>query len=139
MISSNGTWGLLITVVGSCALCLSLAGCGLLGTNDPPSAPDGLQLSASQDGVDVTWQASSNAAGYNVYRAEESIPEGDLSSATRVNGKSLVGGTSFLDDTAENATTYFYRVTAENDAGESDPTPESEAQMPFPESPKPPE
>lgn len=132
----------LLVVCASLLLFFSLTGCGIFGGggdgNDPPAAPDNLQLSSSQSGVDVAWQASSDATGYNVYRSEGSIPEDDLSNATRVNG-SLVEGTSFLDDSAENATTYFYRVTAENDAGESGPTPESEVQMPFPESPERPE
>ncbi len=114
-----------------------LTGCGLF-ENDPPPAPDNLQLSASRSGVDVTWQASSDAAGYNVYRSPQSIPRDDLSSATRAN-ESLVKGTSFTDDGAENTTAYFYRVTAKNDNGESDPTPEAEVQMPFPEAPTRPE
>ncbi len=133
----------LLVVCTSLLLFFSLTGCGIFGGggggDDPPGPPDNLQLSSSQSGVEVVWQASSDASGYNVYRSEESIPEGDLSSATRVNGESLVDGTSFLDDGAENTTAYFYRVTAENDAGESDPTPESEVQMPFPETPGPPE
>lgn len=125
-----------ITVCASLAVVIFLSGCGLFGGEDPPSAPGSLQLSASQSGVEVTWEASSNADGYNIYRSESAIPEDqDLSSVTKVNGGSLVQGASYTDGGAENSKEYFYRITAENGAGESGPSPQGSVQMPFPESP----
>jgi len=125
---------LLVAGVSALAL-LALSGCGIFGSSDsPPSAPDQLSLSASQDGVDLSWSGGSDADGYNVYRSQSSIPE-DLSNASPVNS-SPVQESSYMDDGAEKANAYFYRVTAVNDEGESDPSTEQQVQMPYPEPPE---
>ena len=125
----------LLVVVGTALLAVSLSACGVFGSNEnPPSPPGNLQLSASQDGVQISWEGSSEATGYNIYRAEESITD-DLSNAATVNGQPLEGATSFQDNSAQNTTVYYYRVTAVNDDGESDPSSGAQVRMPFPESP----
>lgn len=126
----------ILTVAVSALLMVALPACGIFGGNEsnPPDPPSNLQLSASQNGVEATWSGSSEATGYNIYRSTDAIPE-DLSNATTVNSQPLEGATTFQDGSAENTTVYYYRVTAVNDDGESDPSPESQVRMPFPESP----
>ena len=64
--------------------------------------------------VQLEWHASPGATGYNVKRA------------TSANGSFTTIGSpateSFLDTTAVSGTVYYYRVTAVDATGESDPT-----------------
>lgn len=116
---------------------LILVGCGLLGT-DPPSPPGDVQLSASQSGVDISWSGSSNATGYNIYRSEDSLSDG-ISGLSPLNGETPIENSEFKDEGAENSTEYFYRVSAVNKGGESDPSSMKSVQMPYPEPPNKPE
>jgi hypothetical protein len=63
--------------------------------------------------VTLAWTAAPDAAGYNIYRSTTSGAEGAVPYATGVHGA------SFTDASALNGTTYFYTVTAVNNAGES--------------------
>lgn len=63
--------------------------------------------------VNLTWSASAGAASYRIYRSTTSNTEGGVPLATGVTG------TSFTDLTAVFGTTYFYKVTAVDAAGES--------------------
>ncbi len=78
----------------------------------PPSPPDDLTASGGNDRVTLRWSASSGASSYDVYR-----------SGTSATGYALlaggVTGTSYLDTTVHNGTTYYYVVTAVDAAGQS--------------------
>jgi fibronectin type 3 domain-containing protein len=65
--------------------------------------------SAAEHVVDLSWDssASSNLAGYNVYRS----PNG--STWSKINS-SLVGSTIYDDASVANGDTYYYAVTAVN-------------------------
>jgi chitodextrinase len=76
----------------------------------PPSDPGNLQPTVSATAVSLTWSAGtdtggSGVAGYNVYRG-----------ATKLN-TSLVTTTSYTDSTVAAGTTYTYRVTTVDGAG----------------------
>jgi TolB protein len=122
------------------SLVLFVAGCGAVGSGDDddgdgggggedgpedttaPAAPSGLS-GASQDGaVGLTWSAvgADDLDGYNVYRASSSID--DVADLSPQNGE-LLTETSFVDESAENGTTYHYAVTAVDTASnESGPS-----------------
>jgi chitodextrinase len=71
-----------------------------------PAAPTGLTVSRTNTtSVSLTWSASSDATGYNVYRNGNQV------------GSS--GSTSYSDSGLSAGTTYIYAVTAVNSSGES--------------------
>jgi fibronectin type 3 domain-containing protein len=76
-----------------------------------PPTPTGVMASAGDASVAISWSASSGATGYNVYRS--------TSTGTETLLKSDVQGTTFSDTGLTNSTTYFYKVSAINGAGES--------------------
>jgi hypothetical protein len=97
-------------------------------TNNPSnpvatSAPDAPTISRAIAGdhqVLLLWQGVAFATGYNVKRA--TVSGGPHT--TVANG--LVGA-SFVDSGLSNGTTYYYVLTATNQFGESDPSPEVSA------------
>lgn len=70
-----------------------------------PPAPEGLAANVSSGVLTLSWTASENAEGYNIYR------NGEYVAAT--------SDTTFTD-TINPATTYEYGVTAHNEYGESE-------------------
>jgi hypothetical protein len=79
----------------------------------PPAAPTGLTcqwISSSQ--INLSWNASSRADGYNVYRCTGA----SCTPTTLVHNES---STSWSDIGLTSNTTYRYRLTAYNEAGES--------------------
>jgi hypothetical protein len=90
-----------------------------------PPTPTGLTATPGNASVTLSWNASSGATSYNVYRG--------TSTGTETLLKSGVTGTTFNDTGLTNGTTYFYKVSAVNAAGESSlssevsATPESSA------------
>ncbi len=111
------------------ALTLSGTGCGGAGANGgggggggggsdttPPAIPGNLTSDASDGAVSLGWDAVDDADTYSVYRA--------TSSTDGVSGNALdtdISSTIYTDGSAENGTTYYYRVTAVDEAGnESD-------------------
>lgn len=100
-------------------------------SSDPPNAPSGVQATSGDGTVSLEWEGASEASGYNLYR--------DTSSAVRtdgspVNGDTPVDQTFFADESVDNGTLYYYRVTAVGDGGESEPSAEVEVR-PFPAPP----
>jgi thermitase len=79
-----------------------------------PAAPTGLTAAGGNAKVDLSWNASSGATSYKVYR-----------STTSGTGYSHIGttspgtATSYSDTSVTNGTTYYYVVKAVNTAGES--------------------
>jgi hypothetical protein len=87
------------------AVLLSEAGADLA----PPAAPAGLAASATTGSVTLHWNATTDAAGYTVWR---SVVSGG--------GYEAVGDSSeptFVDAEARNGTSYHYVVTARDAAG----------------------
>lgn len=72
----------------------------------------GVQASTSHS-VTLTWTAStSTVSGYNIYRTTAS----DGSGSAQING-SLVTGLSYVDNTVQNSTTYYYVARAVDSSG----------------------
>ena len=97
-------------------------GCGSVSSNgggggggtQPPAAPAGLQASAGNAQVNLTWNASTGATSYNVKRSTTSGgPYTTVASPTT---------TSYTNTGLTNGTPYYYVVTAVNSAGESNPS-----------------
>lgn len=90
----------------------------------PPSAPANFSGTAGDATVDLEWGAveADDLDGYNVYRSTSSFSE--VSGMSALNGSPL-SDASYTDNDVSNGTTYYYRVTAIDDAGnESDPSSE---------------
>jgi uncharacterized protein (DUF1800 family)/fibronectin type 3 domain-containing protein len=98
----------------------------------PPAAPTGVSAAAGDARATLAWSAMAGATTYNVYRG--TVAGGQ--SATPV--AAGVVATSVVDAGLTNGTTYFYRVTALGDGGESarsaevSATPEAPAPNPDP-------
>jgi fibronectin type 3 domain-containing protein len=77
-----------------------------------PDAPTGVTASAeSSSSIKVSWSSSTGATGYKVYRSSSS--SGTYSSVGDVTT------TSYTDTGLTANTTYYYKVSAHNSAGES--------------------
>ena len=77
----------------------------------PPAVPTGLQATAGNAQVNLTWKASAGATNYHLKR-----------STTAGSGYTQIGApanANFADSGLANGTTYYYVVTAVNTAGES--------------------
>ena len=76
----------------------------------PPPAPTGPIATAGYGQVSLTWNASSSATNYNVYR-----------SSNNTNGFAIIGSTastSYTDMNLFDGTTYYYVISALNVGGE---------------------
>jgi hypothetical protein len=101
----------LISLVSILLVSLILISCDSVST--PPSAPTGLVCEAvSTSRIDLSWNASTGADGYYVYRCTGTT----CTPTTSVHTES---GTSWSDTGLTSSTTYCYRLRAYNEAGES--------------------
>jgi hypothetical protein len=82
------------------------------GSTAPPLPPTGLAASPGDNRVDLGWNASGGATGYNVKRSTLTGGPYNVIAAG-------IPSTSFADTTAANGVAYFYVVSAVNAAGES--------------------
>src|SRR5271156_4899654 len=78
----------------------------------PPATPTGLQATAGNAQVSLSWNASTGATSYNVKRS--TVTGGPFSTTL-----SSPTATNYTDTTVTNGTPYFYVVSAVNAAGES--------------------
>ena len=78
----------------------------------PPATPTGLQATAGNAQVSLSWNASTGATSYNVKRS--TFTGGPFSTTL-----SSPTATNYTDTTVTNGTPYFYVVSAVNAAGES--------------------
>jgi fibronectin type 3 domain-containing protein len=102
----------LISLVTTLLVSLTSMNCGPVAT--PPAAPTGLTCEAiSSSQIDLSWDASTGADGYNIYRCNGT----SCTPTTLVHTEST---TSWSDTGLTSSTIYRYRITAYNEAGESD-------------------
>jgi titin len=92
-----------------------------------PGAPAGLTAAAGDGQVTLSWTApasdgGSPVTGYRVYKGTS--PGGETGP---VNGSALVTATGYKVTGLVNGTTYYFRVTAVNKAGEGKPSVEAKA------------
>ncbi|MCK4705404.1 MAG: hypothetical protein KAT90_07995, partial [Gammaproteobacteria bacterium] len=94
-----------------------------------PGTPTSLGTIASDANVDLSWNATTGATGYNIYRSTTS----GTYSTVLVN----TAGTTYSDTTVSNGITYYYVITAVNPGGESPNSSEVSAspQVPAPVAP----
>jgi len=78
----------------------------------PPPTPMNVSAAAGDSQVTVSYNASSGATSYNIFRSTTSGGEGTTAIATTAN-------TSFTNTGLANGTTYFYKVSASNANGSS--------------------
>jgi len=86
-----------------------------------PTAPAGLTATAAGSQVNLSWNASADATGYNLKR---SIVSGGSYTTIGVN----LAGLAYTDTDLTNGTTYYYVVSATNSFGESANSTEASAQ-----------
>ena len=102
----------LIVLVTILSICSTFANCTCVSM--PPPAPTGLTCNAvSSSQIDLSWNASSGATGYNIYRCTGT-------SCTPTNLVHTGSDISWSDTVLTPDTAYRYRITAYNEAGESD-------------------
>ncbi|GGI46489.1 hypothetical protein GCM10008018_17350 [Paenibacillus marchantiophytorum] len=77
-----------------------------------PATPTGLIATAGNAQAALSWTASTDATSYNIKRAESS-------GGPYMTVATGVSGTSYTNTGLTNGTTYYYVVTAVNNAGES--------------------
>jgi len=82
----------------------SFPGCTGTATTQPPSAPTGLTATAGDSKVSLSWNASTGADSYNVYRSTTAGAETSFATG--------ITSTNFVDSSVTNGVTYFYTVTA---------------------------
>ncbi|HEY3312100.1 MAG TPA: alpha-amylase family glycosyl hydrolase [Anaerolineales bacterium] len=104
------------TVVnGALSVDLNPQSAWILGTGNvdllPPAAPTNLSITPGNAKADLSWNAVSGAAGYNLYRSP--LSGGGW---VKVN-PNLLTGTTYTDTTVQNTRQYFYVVTALDGAG----------------------
>jgi fibronectin type 3 domain-containing protein len=75
-----------------------------------PAAPTGVNATAGNARVLVSWTAATGATSYNIYRSTAQGTQGAKIGSSAVN--------SYTDTTAANGTTYYYEVTAVDSVGE---------------------
>lgn len=96
----------------------------------PPAAPTNLFASAADGKVTLAWTVDPGATSYHLLRAEMSGSVPADYPVQRVVQPNQIPYTDNID--IVNGTTYFYRVTALNSAGESDPSDEVNAMPTWP-------
>jgi fibronectin type 3 domain-containing protein len=77
-----------------------------------PPAPGGLTATAGNGSVALTWNASTGATSYSIYRGTTAGAEAATAIGTSTSS-------SFTDTGLANGTTYYYMVAASNSAGTS--------------------
>ncbi len=89
----------------------SISGGGGGGGTSKPNTPTGVTATAYSSYIKVTWNSASGATSYYVYRSTSS------SGTYRYIDESY--STSYSDYDVSSGTTYYYKVSAVNSAGES--------------------
>ena len=101
---ADGTYLYEVSAVDNAGESTSKASISATVNNVPPAAPTNLSASVNGDSVNLSWNTVADATSYNVYR------DGSLIASSTSNA---------FTDTALADGTYFYEVSAVDDAGES--------------------
>ena len=118
------------------AILVLVAGCGSSGGNSDttaPAAPANLAGTAGDSKVELSWDevGAGDLEMYQIYRSTSSPIEVSNQSPTQATEK-----TTYTDTDVQNENTYYYVVTAVDDAGnESASSNEIEKQPPFDSAP----
>lgn len=84
------------------------------GTSDTtvPLTPQGLSASAGDAKADLSWNVNTepDLAGYNIYRSTDNVSYAKINTA-------LLTGVSYQDTGLTNGNTYYYKVSAKDNAG----------------------
>ena len=91
------------------------------GVVDVPATPKGLAATAGNAQAALTWNASSGATSYNLFRATTAGGEGTTPVATGITSP------SYTAKGLTNGTTYYFKVAAVNTAGSSAQSSEASA------------
>ncbi len=95
------------------------------GEEEPPLAiPDAPAMLTVKDVYDISWKGSAGASSYKIERREEGKDNWSVI-ADSVSDADEVFRPLFEDTTAELGKSYYYRVTARNESGESLPSEET--------------
>jgi fibronectin type 3 domain-containing protein len=90
-------------------------------TPNVPAAPTGVSATPGNGQVSLSWAPVSGATSFNIYWST-------TSGVTPATGTPITNATSpFVQTGLTNGTTYFYVVTAQNSAGQSNPSAEVSA------------
>jgi hypothetical protein len=111
--SANSSGQIVIAFTQGSADNPSIAGIEIWTPAAIAAAPTGLTATAGNGQVTLDWNASTGATSYNVYRGTSSGGEGGTPIETGITG------TSYVDSTVTNGTTYYYKVAAVNTGGTS--------------------
>jgi len=98
------------------AFAAAAAGCGGGSTTPPsiPSVPTGVKTAAADGQVTISWSPAEGATSYNIYWAT-------MAGVNKANGTRISTVTTpYVASGLTDGTTYYYVVTAVNQAGESD-------------------
>jgi glycosidase len=112
ILSVNSRWGAVLVTPGGVDLV-------------PPLAPSGLEASAGDGFVDLSWQTVPDAAGYYVYR---SLVSGG--GYTRLN-ETPMAVAAFHDSGVTNGQRYYYVVTAVDEAGNQSERSKETSALPY--------
>ena len=79
----------------------------------PPAAPQNPAAVPVNKQMTLSWSPSEGATAYTIYRSTIGNRQASVPVATGV------GGARFIDSTVVDGETYFYRIIASNNGGES--------------------
>jgi parallel beta-helix repeat protein len=107
--------GSAVTAQGSTRLDVTTVTTQGTGGVDIPAVPSGLAVSGvTQDSVSLSWSAVNDASGYRIYRA--SSADGVF---LQIGSRAASQSPSYTESGLTSGTTYYYKVSAVNAAGES--------------------
>lgn len=110
--TANSSGQIVIALTQGSADNPSIAGIQVL-TVAVPATPTGVAAVPNNASATISWNASSGATSYNLYRSTSSGAEGTTAY------KSNITSTSYTDTGLTNGTTYYYKVAAVSSAGTS--------------------
>jgi hypothetical protein len=112
VVSATGTYQASVTASTAQNYAMEIAAFKGSAPSGPPPTPTGLTATAGNSQVSLTWNTSTGAASYNLYRSVNGGAYSQLNT-------SPITTTSYTDSGLTNGTSYCYEATAVNSSGES--------------------